>query len=69
MRREYIVQQPDPLAVARAFDIPLSDVALRLDVTPDYVRRLARTARHAGRVRRIVLELALQKERLAGVLS
>ena len=63
--RTYQVSAPDPLAIAKAFDIPLIDVAVRLDLTTDYIRRLAADVRHAHRVRRVVLELALEKERFA----
>ena len=64
MLREYTVTAPDALAIARAFDISISDLGHRMGVTSDYVRRLASSARHAHRVRRAVLELALEKERL-----
>ncbi len=63
MLREYLVQQVDPLELARAFNIPLSDVAVRLGVTSDWARRLARDYHTAGRVRRAVLELALERDR------
>ena len=64
MLREYTIIGPDPLAIARAFDIPISELGFRLGVTSDYVRRLASNARQAHRVRRAVLELALERERL-----
>ena len=63
MLREYLVQQVDPLELARALNIPLSDVAVRLGVTSDWTRHLARDYYHAGRVRRAVLELALERDR------
>ncbi len=63
MLREYLVRQVDPLELARALNIPLSDVAVRLSVTSDWTRRLSRDYRHAGRVRRVVLELALERDR------
>ena len=69
MLRAYQVVEPDPVALARAFSISLSDVGVRLGVTGDYVRKLSRTHRHAGRVRRAVLQIALENERLAEVLS
>ena len=68
MIRSYEVQEPDPVAVARAFGIALTDVGIRLGVTGDYVRKLARSHHHAARVRRVVLELALEHERLREVL-
>ncbi len=64
MLREYRVQQVDPLALARALDVPLSDVAVRLGVTSDWARRLAREYRHTQRVRRAILELALERSRV-----
>ncbi len=69
MSREYLVQQVDPLKLARALNIPLSDVAVRLGVTSDWTRRLARDYRHAGRVRRAVLELALERDDFERVLG
>ena len=62
--RTYEITAPNPLALARAFGIPISKVGLRLGVTTDYVRRLAGDIRHSHRVRRAVLELALEQERL-----
>ena len=62
--RKYEVEAPDPLAVAKAFSVPVGAVALRLGVTADWTRRLAADAKTAGRVRTAVLELALQRERL-----
>lgn len=64
MLRRYEVFAPDPLVLAREFGIPINDIAVRLDVTSDWVRRLARDARHAPRVRLAVLQLALERERL-----
>lgn len=69
MLRRYQVLEPDPLALARAFNIPLTDVGVRLGYTADYVRKLSRSHRHAGRVRRAVLQIALERERLAEVLT
>lgn len=63
MLRNYVIQRPDPLALARAFELPLSDIAVRLGVTSEWVRRMARDDRHAAKVRRAVLELALERER------
>lgn len=64
MLRQYTITAPDALAIAHAFDIPIGDIGIRLGVTSDYVRRLASNARQAHRVRRAVLELALERERL-----
>lgn len=69
MLRDYCFTAPDPLSLARAFDIPMIDIAVRLGLTSAYIRRLAGHAKHARRVRCAVLELALEKERLAGALS
>lgn len=62
MKREYKITAADPLQIARALDVPLGDVALRLGVTPDWTRRLAADYRQAARVRRAVLELALERD-------
>ena len=69
MKRSYHVDAVDPLALAAAFDVPLGDVGARLGVTGDWARRLARDSRYAGRVRRAVLQLALERERLAEILG
>ena len=66
--RTYEFSAPDPLAIARAFDISLIEVAARLGLTSDYIRRLAADARHAHRVCRVVLILALERERFAEAL-
>jgi hypothetical protein len=55
----------DPLHLAKLFGVPTRDVALRLRVTPDWVRRLARNPRYARRVRVAALEAILQQEKLA----
>ena len=64
MLRQYETTAPDPLALARAFGIPIAKVAIRLGVSSDYVRRLASNFKHAHRVRKAVLELALEQEPL-----
>jgi len=69
MQRSYSVSAIDPVELARELGVPLSDVGLRLHVTQDWARRLARDYHQAGRVRLAVLELALERERLAGLLS
>ncbi len=63
MLRDYQVSEPDPIALARVFDIALSDVGIRLGITGEYARKLARSHHHAGRVRIAVLQLALERER------
>ena len=67
--RTYQIEAPDPLAVADAFGISLSDIGVRLGITRDYVRRLAKDVRQAQRVRRVVLELALERVRLMDMVS
>lgn len=54
-----------PLEIARRQGIPLSEVALRLRITPDWLRRLASNPRHTRRVRIAELEAVLEHERLA----
>jgi len=55
----------EPLEIARRQKIPLSEVAFRLRITPEWLRRLARDPRHVRRVRVAVLEVALEQEKLA----
>ena len=62
MLRDYQVSEPDPIALARTFGIALTDVGVRLGVTGDYARKMARQHRHARRVRQAVLEIALERE-------
>ena len=59
------VEPLKPLEIARRQKIPLSEVAIRLRVTPDWLRRLARDPRHARRIRVAELEAVLEQERLA----
>lgn len=65
MLRTYKFQAVDPIALAAALNVDVGSIALRLGVTSDWTRRLARDARHAERVRRVVLEIALERDRLA----
>ena len=67
MTRTVLMEEPDPLALAAAYGISVRDIGMRLRVTPDWARRLAHDHRHSGRVRRVVLELALERERLHAV--
>jgi hypothetical protein len=55
----------DPIELAKAFEIPQLDLAVRLGVTRDTVRRHARNPRYIRRVRLAVLEAILERERLA----
>ncbi len=63
MLLEYLGRQIDRPELARAHTFPRTFVAVRLSVTSDWTRRLARDYRHTGRVRRAVLELALERDR------
>jgi hypothetical protein len=54
-----------PLEIARRLQIPIREVSLRLGVTQDWLRRLARNPRHARRIRVAELEAALEREQLA----
>jgi hypothetical protein len=60
---------PAPLELAKVFGVPQTQVALRLGVTPDWARRLARNPRHARRVRVAELEAILAQERFALLLE
>jgi hypothetical protein len=55
----------DPIELAKAFEIPQLDLAVRLGGTRDTVRRHARHPRYTRRVRLAVLEAILERERLA----
>ena len=59
------VEPLKPLEIARRQKIPLSEVAIRLRITPDWLRRLARDPRHARRIRVAELEAVLEQEKLA----
>jgi hypothetical protein len=54
-----------PLEIARRLQVPFKEVSLRLGVTQDWLRRLARNPRHARRIRVAELEAALEREQLA----
>lgn len=54
-----------PLALARSLGVPQRDIALRLGVTTDWLRRLATDPRHIRRVRVAELEAVLEQERFA----
>lgn len=56
---------PKPLELAKALSVPQYEIAVRLGVTTDWLRRLARNPRHTRRVRVAELEAALAQERLA----
>ena len=52
-----------PLVLARVFGVPQEEVAFRLRLSVDYVRKLARDPQHAQRVRIAELEAILEQER------
>ena len=52
-----------PLILAKLFGVPQIEVALKLRVTPDWLRRLARDPEHATRVRIAELEAVLEQQR------
>ena len=56
-----------PLTLAKIFGVPQIEVALKLRVTPDWLRRLARDPEHATRVRIAELEAILEQERVESV--
>ena len=55
----------DPLELAKQFGVTQRELALRLGVTLDHARRLARNPKHLRRVRLAVLEEIVERERLA----
>ena len=56
---------PEPLHLAKLFGVQMRMVALKLRVTPDWLRQLARKPHYARRVRVAELEAILEQERLA----
>ena len=52
-----------PLTLAKIFGVPQVEIALKLRVTPDWLRRLARDPEHSQRVRIAELEAILEQER------
>jgi hypothetical protein len=52
-----------PLTLAKLFGVPQIEVALKLRVTPDWMRQLARDPEHAPRVRLAELGAILEWER------
>ena len=52
-----------PLTLAKLFGVPQIEIALKLRVTPDWLRQLARDPEHATRVRLAELEAILEWER------
>ncbi len=53
-----------PLELARYFGVPLGEVSVRLGVTRDWLRHLARDPRHSRRIRVAELEAVLEQQRL-----
>ena len=58
-----------PLEICRRLGIPIDQVALRLDVTTCWTRKLAQDPRHRRRVLIAELETALEHVRLAASLA
>jgi hypothetical protein len=56
---------PKPLELAHSLGVPPYEVAVRLGITTDWLRRLARNPRHTRRIRVAELEAVLERERLA----
>jgi hypothetical protein len=56
---------PEPLQLAKLFGVPTRDVAIRLRITPDWLRHMARRPRYARRIRIAELEAILRQEKLA----
>jgi len=56
---------PTPLSIAKELQVTQEQIALRLRVTPDWLRHLVRKPQHSRRVLVAVLEAALQQERAA----
>ena len=56
---------PKPLELAQSLGVPPYEIAVRLGVTTDWLRRLARNPRHTRRIRVAELEAVLERERLA----
>jgi hypothetical protein len=53
-----------PLDIARRFGVPLSEVYVRLGVSQNRARQIARDPRHARRVFVAELEAALEQQKL-----
>ena len=53
-----------PLILAKMFGVPLEEVAFRLRVSRDWLRRLARDPEHTTRIRIAELEAILEQERV-----
>lgn len=56
---------PKPLELAKSLGVSPSKIALRLDITPEWLRQLARDPRHTRRIRIAELEAVLEQERFA----
>jgi hypothetical protein len=54
-----------PLELAKIFGVTRREIALRLNVTPDWLRILAENPRHTRRIRIAELEAILDYERMA----
>jgi hypothetical protein len=54
-----------PLELAKSAGVSPREIALRLGITRDWLRRLADNPRHARRIRIAELETVLEHERMA----
>jgi predicted DNA-binding protein (UPF0251 family) len=61
--RTFTFEAIDPLRLADAFGISREDTAVRLGISTRRLLDLNKDPRHVGRVRRAVLEIALERER------
>lgn len=58
-----------PLTLAKLFGVPQIEIALKLRVTTDWLRRLARDPEQATRVRIAELEAILEHERTRALME
>jgi hypothetical protein len=58
-----------PLELAKNFGVSRREIALRLGITPDWLRRLADDPRHARRIRIAELEAILEQELTAATVE
>jgi len=54
---------PDPRLIGRILQVPQRDLAIRLGVTSNWVRQLARDPRHSRRILVALLEVAADRLR------
>ena len=56
---------PQLLTLAKSLGVPQYEIAARLGITEEWLRKLAKNPRHARRVRVAELSACLEQERLA----